>query len=770
MAEQKPVMMPRRAGPARPAPAPSGTFAMTPKEAMGVLRRHWLLIAVFTVVGLGCGGGLWWLLSTKFPLYTARTYVEVLRPTDQDPMEIAGQLPNKDLMYEYRVTIASEISSQNTFMQLLENEDVRRTSWFGQFGDNNVDAAIQDLKANFGAAAQRDSRFVELSMTCGSAADAATIVNEMVTYYTRTRRTQKQNEIGSKLRAVQEQANRIESELAVATKAMEEVQAAFGITDLDRSPGQYWRHTITVRLEDLELQKNQLELAIRQTEADIKNLERLAQDEIISVQIRYAVESDPVVQLLSEQISFQEAQLQGRLSRFGENHREVILLKDSIEKLREEKQLREDKIANEMRQANVKNAYDRYAVLQERMAELNKLTQEAQAEKADLDMARIQYAQRKEIREERMEMRDALKEQIEKLQIMQQDPEAQKVRAMGTAPRPIEQVLSRQMFMHVPAGGMLGLLLGTALAFLLEMMNDLLRTPRDVSRYVRVRLLGVIPDSSEDRQTRGIEPAHTVRQAPFSITSESYRRLQANFALSDRGRAKTVLVTAGMTGDGTTTVASNLAISSLADDRKVLFIDANFRRPSLQNLFPSDASSDAGLSTLLMGQCRASDAVHSSGIPGLDVMYAGPMPANPAELLRNSRIKDVLGTLAQSYDEIIIDGAPVLLVSDSKALAKVADATLLVFNAAATRRGAAQRSVGEIEAVGGNVAGAVLFGAVAMKGGYFNEQFKSYRKYQKVQMASAAPAAAAAAPTPKAPQTPPAPPEPMDFDDEDEDS
>ena len=120
---------------------------------------------------------------------------------------------------------------------------------------------------------------------------------------------------------------------------------------------------------------------------------------------------------------------------------------------------------------------------------------------------------------------------------------------------------------------------------------------------------------------------------------------------------------------------------------------------------------------------------------GLDLIYAGPAVPNPAELLAGPRMKDLIEAAAKEYDRIMIDSPPVLLVSDAKILARLVEATLLVFNAATTKRGAAERTIFEVEEVGANVVGCVLFGAEAMKGGYFRQQFRAYRRYLKPQRA-----------------------------------
>jgi len=99
-------------------------------------------------------------------------------------------------------------------------------------------------------------------------------------------------------------------------------------------------------------------------------------------------------------------------------------------------------------------------------------------------------------------------------------------------------------------------------------------------------------------------------------------------------------------------------------------------------------------------------------------------------------MKELVETAARDYDRVVIDSPPVLLVSDVKMLARLADATLLVFNAAATKRGAALRTIFELQEVGTNVIGCVLFAAEAIKGGYFRREFRAYREYLKPQLAA----------------------------------
>jgi capsular exopolysaccharide synthesis family protein len=272
---------------------------------------------------------------------------------------------------------------------------------------------------------------------------------------------------------------------------------------------------------------------------------------------------------------------------------------------------------------------------------------------------------------------------------------------------------------------------------LIELLNDLVRTPKDVSKYLHLRLLGMIPDASEDEQADEIDPASIVRDAPYSIISECYRRFRANLKLlAPADSLKALLVTSPIAGEGKTSTAVNLATAFIAEEKNILLIDTNFRRPGFGSIFndDSDETTQKGLSSFLRGKSSLDDIIRSNVIEGLDVINAGAMPTNPTELLDSNRMKNFIQQQRDNYDHIIIDGPPVLLVSDAKIMTGLVDATILVFNTEETRRGVALRSIRELRQINATIAGCVLLGVKSLKGGYFREQFKSYKEYQKPQL------------------------------------
>lgn len=745
------------AGPAGVRPM-AASAALTPKEVFGILRRHVLLMISLTILGFIVGGVSWYLLRRYAPQYTARTFIRVLPPVEKDPMTIPAAQVAKDIQYGYRVSMANLMMQQSTLQRLIDRDRIQQTNWFKRFGkikDKSITKAFRKLKKKFRANAQRDGEFIVVSMTCGDKIEAALIVNEMVDLFLLSQGSAKREEITAKLTRLVERQDQVEKDLRLAEGALAIVRETWDLTDLEDRQGRGYRHTITLRLDDLELEQNQLVLDIRQVQADIGNLEELAVGPI-NEQIEHQIETDPVMTVLAQQLAFQESELAGKLTKFGENHRVVRQSRELIDEIKVRRRIRKAEIAEQTRQSNLKDAQNGLIVLQGRFAALEKLRGEFAAKKRDLDLARIQYAQRVTIRDERRAMLDSIKSQIEKLKMIHDDPETPKVQGVGLAPVPLE-VSSPKWRVYFPGGTMLGFMLGVGLAFAIELLNDLVRTPRDVSRYLRIPLLGVIPDAAEDEQLGDINLYHVVRQAPYSIISESYRRFRINLKLSGSAESsKVLLVSSGVAEEGKTSVAVNLAATFIAEDKKVLLIDANFWRPSLHTIFPrpQEQGEDSGfaegaqnkvsetgeptgfgLSTLLSGLCGYHEIIRSAGIDGLSLIDAGLLPSNPTELLDGAQMKQLVKQQRECYDYIIIDGPPVLLVSAAKVLARLADGTVLVFNAGTTRRGAALRTIRELREINATVVGCVLLAVRAMKGGYFTEQFRSYQEYQKLQLA-----------------------------------
>ncbi|MDD5458921.1 MAG: polysaccharide biosynthesis tyrosine autokinase [Phycisphaerae bacterium] len=732
-------------GPPRVPQASADT--LTPRDIAVILRRHIFLIVSLAILGLALGVGGYYAMAKYAPKYTAYALIRVLPPMVQDPMQISSGQVNKDIQYGNRVYMANLIRQPNMFQSLLGRDKIQQTDWFKNFADSKserLSKASKVLKEDLGASPNRDAEFITVSMTCGSAEESAVIVNETVDLFVKSQQSGKRDEYSQKLNAYNDELARLQRELNQAEDSLSRIQTAFlaesGFAGLQEDQ---FQHTITQKLNNLEIQENDLKLQITQIESSVESLKRQATGPVTE-QIENIIETDPIMTMLAQQLALEEANLSGRMTKFGENHRVVQEIRQKIEEIKERRRIRKTEISELTRQANLQNAQDTLVAMMSRLENLGKMRDESAKKKESLDLARVQYEKQTKIRDERRERLDETNALIEKTKLLLEDPQAPKVQKLGDAQKPLEMSSPRKL-VYFPGGLMLGMMLGVGLAFLIELLNDLVRTPRDVIRHLNVPLLCVIPDVDEDHQLDDKADLYNiVRNEPYSVLSECYRRFRTNLKLSSPpDHVKTLLVTSPMAGDGKTSVAINLATTFVAESKKVLVIDANFWKPAIHSKLASiningednPAIAEAGLSTYLTGLSESGEIVRKTDIDGFDVIDAGPLPSNPAELLGSGRMDTLLSEMRGSYDYVIVDGPPVLLVSAVKMLARQVDGTLLVFNAAKTKRGVAIRTIRELREVNAVLSGCVLFAAKAMKGGYFNEQFKSYREYQKLQLA-----------------------------------
>ncbi|RKY11973.1 MAG: hypothetical protein DRP65_02635 [Planctomycetota bacterium] len=729
-----PGAMVRRAGP-RP-PMAAGAPTLTPKQIVGILRRHILLMIFSATVGLVIGGVAWYLFQRFMPTYMAQTAIEVLPPGITDPMEIASSPANKDMAYQLRFTKAAFIKQQSTFENLLRRDKVRETNWFKQF-NNDIPKAVKELEDNFRASPQREGNWIMLSMKCRDKKESALIVNEMMDLFLKAQDDIAKRDVRRQLEQRTNQQRRLRTELQQAEDALKVIREGTAYTNLG---DQRFQDTLDIKLASLEMKNTELQNDIAQLESMITTFRIRAEGEFDAV-VREQIERDPIASEMRRTISSIELSLAQQLTRFGENHRRVRQTRDTLKQAKTELANRQKEIAEIRRRANLRNAEDQMTAMTDQLASMQKQLNETKREHKELDNLRAIYSQLLTKREEKQKLLEEMDDHIEKLYALEQDPGLSKVKGVGPAPEPLRMIFP-QLKIFLPGGFMLGLMAGVGLAFAIELLNDLVRVPSDVMKHLRVSLLGMVCHAEEDDEVEGIDLFHVVRQAPYSIMSECYRQFRTNLRLSgSEDPQKVMFFTSGKAGDGKTSVAVNLSATMVAEDKKVLFIDANFRRPSTGTLFPrteSDGSVaehvDFGLSNYLMGQCGFDDVVRTSGIENFDIIDSGPLPSNPAEILGSANMTKLLEKSRELYDHVIIDGPP-LLLTDARILASQAAGTIVVFNASATRRGAAQRTLRELRDINANIIGGVLVGVRSIKGGYFQEVYRNYQAYQQIQVA-----------------------------------
>ena len=305
---------------------------------------------------------------------------------------------------------------------------------------------------------------------------------------------------------------------------------------------------------------------------------------------------------------------------------------------------------------------------------------------------------------------------------------------------PIEPNIPRNLMFAI----VLGLASGIGMAFLLEGIDNTVRTTEQAQIISGLASLGMIPLGSKSARdgpnpkrlviATSKEAVELVTQVrPQSQMAESYRALRTSLLLSNLGAPpKVIMITSALPQEGKTTTSINSAVVLAQKGVRVLLIDADLRRPSIHKTL--GMGPHTGLSNVLTGSATLENAItRSSILPNLFILTAGTPPPNPAELLASANMRDVLAQLREQYDHIVIDTPPSLSVTDAVVLSPRADAVVLVIRSGQTTKQALRRSRDILTQVNAKVVG-VLLNAVDLSSPdyyYYYEYQGKYARYYR---------------------------------------
>lgn len=269
-------------------------------------------------------------------------------------------------------------------------------------------------------------------------------------------------------------------------------------------------------------------------------------------------------------------------------------------------------------------------------------------------------------------------------------------------------------------GAAIGLLLSGGAAYLMEYLDNTLKTPEEITRTLGLPIVGYIGETPGKVEESGA----IVAQKPRSPTAEAFRTLRTNleFAAVDRP-LRTILITSADPSDGKTTVATNLAFSLAQAGKHVMLIDGDLRRPRVHKFL--HLPNEAGLSDLFRGHLTLQDVVQGGPYnKDVAVITSGDLPPNPAELLASERMTRILEE-AQSFADVVIVDSPPFVVSDPSVLAARTDGVLLVMRPGRTTGAGAKATLEQLQRAGARVVGIVLNRIPRRGAGYYG----AYRYY-----------------------------------------
>ena len=274
-------------------------------------------------------------------------------------------------------------------------------------------------------------------------------------------------------------------------------------------------------------------------------------------------------------------------------------------------------------------------------------------------------------------------------------------------------------FRNILIAFLLSLMAGVGLAFLLDFLDDTVKSVEDVDRYLHLPALALIP-ANRDRGRLleignvGSSPPHPDTTALAMISdarspiAESYRHLRTSLLLSSAGQPpRTILVTSSQPSEGKTTTAVNTAFMLAQTGAEILIVDCDLRRPRLQEHFK--ASNTKGLTNWLSGETDIDELIQVyDNQPNLKFLTSGPVPPNPAELLGSDQMRKLLAVLGEKFAHIIIDSPPAISFTDASILSTMVDGVVLVVHGGRSSRAVVRRARQQLLDVGAHIFGVVL--------------------------------------------------------------
>lgn len=303
---------------------------------------------------------------------------------------------------------------------------------------------------------------------------------------------------------------------------------------------------------------------------------------------------------------------------------------------------------------------------------------------------------------------------------------------------PIGPQRSRNIFIAL----LISLAAGIGLSFLLDYLDDSVKTSDDVGRNLGLPTLALIPHYNiAEKRKLGLVPTNgngngvgigstaliTVddRKSPMA---EAYRHLRTSLLFSSAGKPpQTILVTSSQPSEGKTTTAINTAITLSQADADVVIIDCDLRRPRLHSHFGLENTQ--GLTNYLSGEDNVENLLKSyAGVPRLKIITSGPIPPNPAELLSSEEMKTLLRELRRKYKHVIIDSPPAISFTDAAILSTLVDGVVLVAMAGKSSVHLMRRFKQRLGTIGARIYGVVLNGikANSIEYDYYNSGYYNY--------------------------------------------
>ena len=679
-------------------------------------KRAWIILG-FTVAGLGAGIGANMVLPK---LYTAAANIEVAEDMSsqfrlEQVQDFSGGDDSEKLDTEIEILRSSTLALETIKALHLESNPDFLELHDGKPWDLS-DPKVRHLlieQFQHGLNVQRvgHTAIISIAVTSLRPTLASLIANTLIDRYIEHSFRDSYNATAKISGWLNNQLNGLKQNLEKSQARIVALQRDIGVYGIDQT------HSITiVNLEELNKQYADAEVELLLKESKLRSLRSASAGAIDALSFQSVA-----LQSIKQNLAHLKSQYAAMSQTYGSAYPQLKVLKAQIDeqerslKLSEKSEIERAESEYEAAKNNVQMVKSALDAREQSAFGKGEKAMQYQLASRDYETNRLLY--------------DGLQERLQEAGIMA-GLHSTSIHVVDSADIPPMPSHPRTR-LNEAAGLGIGLFLGFGISLLIEAIDTNLKTMSDIEQSLQLPLLAAIPAvDSEHLLPAEFRDAAVARGATsWSRVAEALRGMRTSILLSSPGAPpKVLMITSTRPSEGKSSISTLIAITFALNGSKVLLIDADLRRPTVHLRFK--IGKGVGLSSVLSGKASAREAIIEwQELPNLNILTSGPVPPLPSELLGSKQMETLVAEMRNAYDFIIIDTPPVLAVTDSSMIGRLADATILVLRYGGAKKHVVQRCIDLLDRSGANLLGVVI-NAVDYKAPEYSDYYgKKYYEY-----------------------------------------